>query len=278
MKNVKKIAVLSESETWEEFISQFEEERLPLGYALKNKKAIALPYRQFSALSLYFGNSDGISPILKNLLSSIEKEGMEIVVIKKEKGSCFDDSCPFRIVESTEENLLNFAKELIADLMKKKEVLVSYCEKNNLDYRRKDIYKDTYDHIHKNTQSQMIVFEDFNEVCGRVNDAAIMLYSNIFKLARQYNLYFIGCFYPGNQTTTGTFYNSFNTEQLTMLFGGQLNKQNLIRLPMEYNKYDKKLPYNKCIMNYRNEVHSMFVPCGDINDQEVHRDEKDIFE
>ncbi|MBS7365894.1 MAG: type VII secretion protein EssC, partial [Oscillospiraceae bacterium] len=56
-----RLPTLSETQTYEEFSQQFDEARFPLGYSLKDAKPVALPFRQFSSMSLYFGNPAGIS-------------------------------------------------------------------------------------------------------------------------------------------------------------------------------------------------------------------------
>ena len=58
---------------------------------------------------------------------------------------------------------------------------------------------------------------------------------------------------------------AFNLEELTMLFGGCLDRQGLVSLPREYQNLSQVSErYNRCIMQYKGRMNAVMMPCGEL--------------
>lgn len=270
---------VSETETYQEFMERFKKDRIPLGYSLESGKPIALPFKQFSMLSLYFGNPQGVEPVLGNFLAAAQAQSMEITVVKRKDNSCFHgQEYEADYIDLTPENLIQLWRDLVDDLMVRRELLIEYCKERGLDAARTDIYKDTFYHMHEYTTAKLLLFESFVDVCKISEEATDEVFREIFKLARQYNVYVVGCFYPDEKAMGYPLYAAFNPDELFMLFGGQFSKQTLAALPKEYRQMDKPCAYNRCLMKYREEIYPILMPCGELPVQAENEDDINIFE
>lgn len=287
--SAKKLPLVSETETYAEFITQFEKERLPIGYHMKDAKPVALPFKQFSMLSIYFGNSYGVVPVLENVLSVMNEDSAKLFIIKKSAQSCFDLTSEKRIesqyyenaklINPDSESIVQTWQELVEELVRRKELLIAYCKEKGLDAKRKDIYKDTFTYMRENTFPIVVVFESFAEICEMIDESSESVFCEIFKLSRQYNTFIFGCFYPGEgaKLIGSKLYEGFNQDKMTMLFGGQLDKQTLAVLPREYASNGTVESYNKCIMKYRDDFYPILMPCGEVYVEKIDEDDLSIF-
>ena len=91
---VQRIPVFDENAEYIDFAAQFNSRRIPIGFAKNTGKSVALPLKQFNTLAVYFGNKQGVKPILNNLLYSFQRENMEMWIIKSKKDSLFDTNNP----------------------------------------------------------------------------------------------------------------------------------------------------------------------------------------
>lgn len=287
----KKFPVISESETYQEFIRGMKPGRIPLGYSLKDAKKIALPFRQFSMLSLYFGNTEAVLPVLSNFIYAAVREKMNISIVKRSEKSIFDRNSmeleyltgysegKLKIVANEEDQIESLWDEAVEEIALRRELLESYCEKHKLDAKREDIYRETFQYMRSHTVPELFLFENFADLCGIASESTTAVFSQIFKISRKYNVYMIGCFYPGDESkfVGHALFKAFNTEGLLMLFGRQLASQILTSLPAQYVKEMEKEAYNRCLMKYNEKYYKMLIPCGEIPEETVEEDERDIF-
>lgn len=291
-KRAKRLAVVSETETYAEFANRFAENRIPLGYSLKDAKAVALPLKQFSALSLYFGNPEGIVPVLNNFLFAAKKERMDVVLVTRPKKSVFEGSSSDIWDKSQMERtvflgtdaggLTELCKLLSKEIMSRNDVLTEYCTRNGLDSERMDIRDETFDYMRSKVRPLLVIMEGYADLCRQAEDGDENLLKKLaafFALAARYQIYMIACTYPDDDKKLSgcELINYYNTEKLTMLFGGRLDKQPLLGLPAEYKKNTQRGPYNRCLMYYREDYYALLMPCGELKAEMVDEDKLSIF-
>ena len=271
-RKAKRIPSVSESETYEEFTRSFSENRIPLGFSIRDNKPVALPLRQFSRLQFYFGNPLGISPVLENVLFAVQSENMELTIISKEKMSLFDERSEIHIdrelwadaeiISLEGDGIILLWRRLTEEIKRRKDLLLQYCKENGLDAKRKDIYADTHAYMRAHVKPICILFEEFSEFCRRIDQASAMVFSKIFGLFRQYQIYSVGCFYPESTFySNDSVYKSFSDEDIIMLFGGRLMDQDLCKLPPEYTTAVNAGAYDRFLMKYRGGFYPLRMPC-----------------
>lgn len=286
----KSFVKIPEDEEYEIFAKQFPLGRIPLGYSLLDVKPVALPLRQFSKLAVYFGNLKSQDKVLKNFLYIAQREMMDIRIVKKKSGSVFTDEgeAPIpidlyqkaQLYDCEDQDLLDLFKQLAPELIRRKELLEAYCQSHQLDFHRSSITRVTFDYMREQTQPILVVFESFLDMCEKTNQQILKGFKSYFQIARRYNIYFIGCFYPNDakQLMGHSFLDMFLNEKMVMLFGGNFHQQGLIQeLPSDFYKINKDIPLNKCIMLYRGKMYSLQMPCGSLKDQILYEDEQSIF-
>lgn len=289
-KKAKSFIKIPDNEDYETFAEQFGLGRIPLGYSLSDIKPVALPFRQFSKLAVYFGNLNGKERILNNLLYIAKKENMDIKIVKKKKDSSLmlkkglgiqSDLCQnAQTYECDDKDLLDLFKELAPQLIQRKEIFEKYCQDHDLNFNSPSITRMTFDYMKEYTQPIFVLFESFLDICENTNEKILQGLKGYFQIARKYNIYFVGCFYPNDakQLIVNSFFEEFINEKLIMLFGGNFHKQGLIQeLPAEFYKVNKEIQFNKCIMQYRGKIYSLQIPCGSLDDDVLHEDELSIF-
>ncbi|WP_300079900.1 type VII secretion protein EssC [uncultured Thomasclavelia sp.] len=281
---------IPEDEEYESFAEQFEVGRIPLGYLLTDVKPIALPFRQFSKLAIYFGNKKGKEKILKQFLYIAYKENMDIKIVKH-KDSIFDlnshllgfvsQTDRIDMYEEEDKDLMDLFQQLAPELINRKKILEDFCQKNNLDFNSLDIVKKSFDYMQTKCRPIFILIENFADLAKNINQDILKGFRAYFQVARRYNIYFIGCFYPedGKHITSDVFFEDFFEEKMCLLFGGNYDKQVLIsNLSREYYQINKEIQFNKCIMQYRNGIYALQMPCGSLKEEILHKDELSIFE
>ena len=283
-----RLPTFSETATYEDFARQFKRGRIPLGYSKQNSKLIALPLKQFSALSLYFGNLNGSKPIIKNMLYAANREGMELWVVKRRESSVFDgvvqneleDSVVERIklVELNEQEISELRNLLSAEVTQRKTILQEYCLESGLTGQEIDFDKKTFNFLRENTTPVLLLIESYADFCAAVDKISALIIRECFRMAQRKNIYVICCFEPeDNQNIENrALYYGFNQEGNAILFGGQFDKQDVCLLP-EIAGLNNSLPYNAGIMSYQSKLHPIIMPCGEMNVEEIDEDDQSVF-
>lgn len=285
----RRMPVISETATYEQFAGQFKNGRIPLGYSKSDHKPIALPLKQFSALSVYFGNPFGTVPILENFLFAAKREKMDVWIVKRTKNSCFDDNSSFRVrrdyfesarmFESEEAQLQEMWRAIYAEMAARKAVFQDYCAEHGLDETLGESFHSAFYHMYLNTMPVLILLENYTDFCSNVDSVSALVFDKLFRISRRYNMYIMGCFEPDDydRAHEGVLYSAFNPEEQILLFGGQFDKQTLCDLSMDTNKVRKDLPYNVGLMKYRNHYYPFLMPCGELNSEIIDEDDQSIF-
>ncbi len=264
--NARHIPVIKEDAEYKEFADQFSTGRIPLGYSKTDAKSVALPLKQMSLLSVYFGNPTAAAVITENLMYALQHNNIEIWIIKRLKDSLFeckeDTIKNAEILDSTKENLRLLQNGLI-----------------NAKNLRKAALNGTHPEINYDlVKNPIVVFiESYTDFCAGLSDLATFSYHNIFKYLSKYGIYVIACFEPDVPKTASSnvLFSQF-AENDVLFFGGRYDKQTLFEFSSSAQN-SKILPYNQAVMKYRKQIHQFLMPCGELGATEVDEDLESIF-
>ena len=122
-----------------------------------------------------------------------------------------------------------------------------------------------------------MTFRTSNNSMKYMNIFSMMGMRDLLQKAPQRNVYIMGCFDPGipEEISSNTIFSTF-AQQDIILFGGNLDKQNLYVVPQMLESV-KQLPYNVALMQYRGKSHSLLMPCGEVKNESLPEDLQDIF-
>lgn len=272
-KQAKQIAQISEDETYEDFCKDIPLNRIPLGYSTTDIRKISMPLKQLYCMAVYFGNVRHSSWYLGNYISAGCRDGMHLFIIKRSQNSVFDKELlqdkirgcsEVEFFESTEEDGIKLWKKMYELVCERKQIRNEFCEKNHLPANGKDTMKQCFRYMQSKTYPLLIIFESFRDFCSNADMETQKVMQKIFEDGKGYNWYFIGCYYPDDASALSIngAHKAFNKEGFTLLYGGQFNRQGLLSLPMEYRNVTK--PSKKggaCLMQYHEELYSLWTPC-----------------
>lgn len=266
------IPQLNKDEVYEAFCSDIKLERIPLGYELQDYKKISMPLEQLYCMGLYLGDKKSKMLIINNILYAIQRESMELIVVKKNSDSIFESkemaqslSCftTVTILKNVMDDCVRLW-EIIADETKKRNVYRNeFANENDMSQNDIGLMKACASYIRKRTKGLFVVFEDFEEFSVVLDQKYNKGFCDIFMKGKGYNYYFIGCHYPKN-----SIYDSMNNmqkiflqDEFVILQGGQFNRQSIVSLPQEYVNVKKVTPNpNSCVMQYQGEIYPLWMP------------------
>ncbi len=292
----KGIAIIPKDELYESFARRFADERIPLGYTIKGARPIALPLRQFSFLSLYFGNPKSKEPVLSNMLFAARRERMSVRVVTASHSSFVEDGALSgqvntgeKLVACTADDVYDFFhNDLFGLVSAQREVLRTYCESQGIEASKTSISTEGFRHLRDSTKPALVIFESFGDILrsleGEDNrakrEAVNILAKGIFEAAYNLNVYFIGCFGPNDPSSlyTSQLYQSFNKGNIHLLFGGKYDTQKLVDVPWNLRGVNKEGLFNVFLMDYRGGCHFLTMPCRQLNDEDTDDDERSIFD
>lgn len=283
----KKLLTIVENETYEEFCMKQRSGVIPLGYDLEKYAVVNLPLKQFSCMSVYFGNPLATVPVLKNFLYAAKREKMSLMIVRGSKNSLFDqdsvllDEAEWTSVTyfaSTVEGSEQLWRALSAKLVARKKQREEYCEEQSWNPKAKDTPEKCFSYLRKYSKPVLLLFENFRDFINNPDEAATTIYPTIFKMLAYSNIYAIACFGPGEgkQVKSSLSAQQFIGESLVLSFGGQLNQQDLVTLPTELRNQTAMVEkYNKCVMRYRGKFHLFQMPCEIVENTALAEDEDD---
>lgn len=128
----------------------------------------------------------------------------------------------------------NLCNIINGEIAKRNEFRDEYCRQHNIpqSYGKKAIAAQQI--IRENSEPLMVIFESFGDMCRlektEISEGIANTFAVYFELAKGYNMYFAGLFYPedfGSVETT-PYLKAFNKEKLCLLFGGCYDKQSIL--------------------------------------------------
>lgn len=291
---IRKLPMVDGDETYDSFCNKFGSERIPLGYSLRDMKPVAVPLQQLHSMSLYFGNTDGIRPVFKNIIYAAEFNKMNLLVVKKAYESIFETdeisdyleknfSGNINYYDSTQDGLELLKDKIMQEIAERNVYRDKFCEENGIPNTLKDRVRKAEKYIRANTTPLLIVFEGMGDICRLERTEKIQVleavFQQFFDRTKGYNMYFLAGFYPEDRdVNTSLFKKSYNKQEFSLAFGGRYDKQCVIdQLPIDFRTMDKSNPkYDRFILKYRDEIYTMRMPCGELTVAEIDPDDAPI--
>ncbi len=285
-KTALRMTMVDFEQSFESFCSGFDKGRIPLGFAPAQMKAVAMPLRQLKSASVYFGNPKGVQVILKNLLYAMEFNNMRTVIVRRSSGSLFDTSSAsygsgiVKLFESNAEDVAGLSELILQEITAQNIFRDEYCSANGIPPTANGRSVKASKYIRSKTTPLVVLFERYVDFCAAAEDDSQKEYYKAF-LDRMagYNIFFIGCFYPEDESSFGRheLMKCFNREEFLLLFGGRYNKTLFNNMPYNVTKMELMNPdYNQFILKYQSAFYSIVMPCGKLEEQMEDPDEASI--
>ena len=278
-----RMRVIPETQSYEDFCQAFLLKRFPLGYAIDDGSAVALPLKQFSMMTLYFGNTDSVVPVLENIIYAGKREAGTVVFLSHPNDSCFGElkGEGIHVFEANPMGVEMMANSLLAKIGERFKSYKAYCQNIGIEPGKVEEIKPDYGISSEDFKPIFVIFEKYTDVTYAAKDSPNLAqnYELIFTIAKRYQIYLIACVYPEDYSLLNgaPIYDRFNPEKLSMLFGGNLNKQRIVSIPYGKEAKDKASAYNRCLMHYRDGLYPLLMPCGVPNKQLIDEDDRPIF-
>lgn len=279
------LPVVQEDQEYEQFCIGVPNNRIPLGYSMKDAKKISIPLKQAGFLSLYFGNTDGRKKILQNFLYAFRRIHGSILFIAAENGSAASGSDSILDGYPYAHQLIyckdGAGKEIVAALVKaveeRKPIRNRYCEEHGLDQSAVASLAEAEDTIRAETDPLFVVIENFVSLTKYAKDEELVL-KTVFEIARYYNILFVAGYNPDD---TGKLFanglqTAFNPDKNVILFGGKMDRQNLITVDSKSTIKDVLPKFGRGLMGYRGKTYTITMPCGE-EQVEMSEEEASIF-
>lgn len=312
----KKIPVIIEGESYEEFASRFASKRLPLGYALKTAREVALPLRQLKTLSLFFGEDNVKVPVWHNILHAAKREGMEVYVAKRFEKSIFDNADDFadvigadaKMIKGAPADVVAFTQTLMSIVQERNAAFSKYCLENGISFEKELVERSAFPFVSETMRPILIAVErmsDFfsvfaenpseSEESNREAVTAGIIFDSLLKCMFCLNMYVVAGFDesdPSNASRIDS-YRAASAKDAgydcstsiakwlisggdSLIFGSQFDKQKAHKIPRELQAVNPNKKPGIGIMRYRDEYHPIMMPCA-VKEETVPEDEASIF-
>ena len=276
--------VVDEKATYEDFANQFDKGRIPLGYSRLTNKPVALPLKQLLFMTVYIGNEAGESQILRNFCYAAKNEGMDTLFFTRNSDSKLEEiflegtygSNVFTSKESAEQNVWEKLSETIIE---RRDQCIEYCNMKGISSDLDVLAKNCWKHMYLNTKPILIMIEDWGEFCMAQTLMTKMVYDKLFNALAGLNIYCIAFAHPDDpgEVRGDVLYHGMSTDNDIMLFGGRFNQQSFVEIPDGMHDPGQKLPFNVCLMKYKEHYNAMLMPCGESAMEDTDPDDEDIF-
>ncbi len=284
----RRVPELSQNENYEAFCADVLPGRIPLGYEMRSFRKISMPLKQLYCMSIYLGNRKSVLQIISNFLFAVQRENMNLIVVKKKEGSVFDSNelrqrltgfAVVTILENISRDCVQLWNILAKETGKRKKYRDEFADQNGISQTTPDIMTQCSSYIRTKTKGLFVFFEDFAEFSDVADETYSQGFCEIFSKGKGYNYYFLGCYYPAENgyERKNNMQKAFLQDGFILLFGGQFQNQSLISLPMEYRNVTKiSKNYNSCLMQYQNELYPLWVPMEQKNENNRDPDDAPI--
>ena len=280
---VRKLPTIDDTETYESFCRDIPGGRIPIGYSTQDIKKVSMPFAQLYTMSLYFGNSAGIKPVLNNLLFAAKREAMDCIIIRRNEGSLFNglsDSVGVRYLQSTKEDSIRLWRILTEEIEDRKKYRNEFCALNNLPTQSSESMKKASVYIREKTRPIMILIESMADFCRNADESCEKMIPAILAGGFGYNFYFTCCTYHDDpdRLMAEMLFKPFLRDNFFLFFGGQFNRQRLDQslLPEYRREAEMRKDYTTGVMKYDGKYYPIKMPCGDITAVEIPADEMPI--
>lgn len=280
-----RLPMLDPEQTYEDFCRSFTTDRIPLGYAARDMRPVALPLQQFYCLSLFLGNPKGAKPVFSNLLHAAQINEMETIVIRRNSGSALEDVSPregLRFLPCSREGLAELAETLVNTFRERCVLRDEYSVQQGIPLTRKNRAVKAAKYIRERSKPILVLIERFADFCdveGTGDEGELQgQFMALFSLMRGYNFYFAAGFYHTDPPLVKhPLMGCYNQEGLLLLSGGRYDKSPIPEIPYEIKKFDKQDPnFNHFLLKYQESFHPLIMPCGKLEEETLDPDEAPI--
>jgi len=279
------LRMISPEQEYADFAGMFRTGRIPLGYALKTSQPVALPLRQFSQMSLYFGNPASPMPVWNNVLTAAKRENMAVVFARRIKNSVLgqlDAPEDIHTFEMNKEGVEDFFGLMVGNVAHRYEIFKEYCEAHEEDPNNTNCSAEAFAYMRAQTRPIMVIIESFADLVHMSTEMEGLLsqFSSVCLLAGCCNMYLFSGFYRGDPGFVwgNDLYKCYNPDKLALLFGGMLKDQSIASVPYNWPQYEKPDMPNGCVVQYRDALYPLLMPCGVVESAKADEDEAPIFE
>lgn len=283
----RQLPVTDETAEYRDFARQFARGRIPLGYSKATGNTVALPLKQYSALTVYFGNPEGVIPVMENLLYVAGRENMELWIMRRNENSIYLPESEQHVdlsllgqsdvLECTVDNQRLLQKALMATMNQRWDFLEDYCRKQGLQVADEEKHLAGFAAMLEQTKPILLVIESVADFCSALSPVAAMSYQSIVEKLAKRNIYLVACMGPDEHLRfKEDLFSASLKKHHALLLGGQFQNQVLCAVPSSPNT-DKLMPYNVGIMRYRDQYHPVVMPCGLLEVKKEDEDLKSIF-
>lgn len=276
-RSVVSLPSIPEAEEYCDFANRFELGRFPLGYVLDNAKPVSIPLRQMPMLSVYFGNPAGVKPVWENFMFAAQRESMDVTVMRAERNSVFSKESNCQLLEPTTENITLLCQTIVNEMNARLPLLEEYCNEHGLDVGGEDLGVGALKYVCAKVPPKLIVFERFADVSANVDVAIVDAFEKVFPLAKKYGIFFLAGFYPEDDVSRNPLFKAYGPNGPSMLFGGRQDRQQLFKIPYGHTIQTQLAEYNKALMQYREGLYELIMPCGQLSEVDEDPDDADIF-
>lgn len=279
-----RLPMIDDEQTYEDFCESFQTERIPIGYAARDMKPVAIPFQQLFSMSFYFGNPKGCKPVFQNLLVAARRSGMEVMIVRREMDSVFDAMSigSARVVESTAEGLTTLTETLMAEFKARIVHRDNYSVQQGISLTQKGRARKAAKYIRTHSRPVLVLIERFADFCAvrEVTDDTELRGQFMFWFSglQGYNIYFAAGFYPNDEAIANhPLLPQYNQEEFVLLSGGRYDKAVIRDIPYQIKKAEGIDPaYNRFLMKYQDDFHPLIMPCGKMQEDVVDPDEAPI--
>ncbi len=278
----RRLPSIDPTQTYEQFCADIPYGRIPLGYSLKDIKKVSMPLAQLFTMSIYFGNSAGVRPVLDNLLYAARRDRMDCVVVRRRTASLFEGKMPtmdVRYFNSTKEDSISLWRLLTDTIEQRKPFRNDYCARFGLPRESIESTKKAAGYIRQNTRPLLVVFESLDDFLREADDSCGKIFPTILSACCGYNLYFVSCTYhdDSDRLAMQPLFKPFLRDNFFLFLGGRFQQQKLEMLPPEYRREaEPRKDYTTGILKYNGGYYPIKMPCGDLQSEVLDPDEMPI--
>lgn len=278
----RRLPTIDPTETYEHFCFDIPHGRIPLGYSVKDVKKVSMPLAQLFTMSMYFGNSAGVKPVLDNILYAAKRDRMDCIVVKRSSSSLFEGrtaSMDVRYLQSNKQDSVALWRLLTEEIEHRKRYRNEYCARFGLSPQSAESMKKAAYYIRENTRPLLILFESIADFCREADETCSKIFPAILSGGFGYNFYFACCTYHDDpdRLAVDMLFKHFLRDGFFLFMGGRFQNQKLDTLPSEYRREtDVRKDYTIGILKYNGGYHAIKMPCGDIQSVALEPDEMPI--
>ncbi len=288
--HAKPLPVVDETLTYQSLCDSMKPNRIPLGFNRDTAAEVAIPLKQLHNMGLYFGNPNGVKPVLANLLTAAKRDHMAVTVLTRNSGSLFSsrqegelraifpDSIEY--LNSSEEGIARFNELLQEEIAARNVFRDEYCATYEIPSTDKGRILKAAKYVFEKTTPRLFIFESVLDLCANSPDSDVSAaIEMLIERTKGYNIYFAGLYYPEDADKVGVYgiSKALCKEQFLLLFGGRYDKITVTQVTNDMRKITH--PHSdptKYMMKYRDEFYRMHIPCDYAVEEQHDPDDESI--